>query len=37
VVDVDGVRLVIDASFSRRTSPADRDELWQVLDSIRIG
>jgi hypothetical protein len=37
VLDVDGTRLVIGASYLPNTSPEDRAALDQVLASIQIG
>jgi hypothetical protein len=36
IVDVDGERLVIDAMYMPTTEAKDRDELWQVMESIRF-
>jgi hypothetical protein len=36
VLDVDGQRLVVDATYSPDTTEADRTELQQVVDSIRF-
>ncbi|MEX1263408.1 MAG: hypothetical protein WEE66_05645 [Actinomycetota bacterium] len=36
IVDVDGVRLVIRAAFFPKTSPEDRAELLQIVESVRI-
>jgi hypothetical protein len=36
IVDIDGERLVVDASYVRETTPSDRAELEQVVDSIRF-
>ncbi len=36
VLDVDGQRLVIDATYSEDTTAADRDELGSVVASIRF-
>ena len=36
ILDVDGDRLVVGASFFPETSPEDRAELWQIIDSVRI-
>jgi hypothetical protein len=36
ILDVDGVRLVIGAAYFPETSPQDRAELQQIIDSIRI-
>jgi hypothetical protein len=35
-LDVDGVRLVIEASFIPEASPEDRAELERIIDSIQI-
>jgi hypothetical protein len=37
VLDVKGQRLAVDATYSPDTSPADRAELEQVVDSLRFG
>jgi hypothetical protein len=37
VLDVNGQRLVVDATYSPGTSQADRAELEQVVDSLRFG
>jgi hypothetical protein len=37
IVDVDGVRLVIDAQGPTPPSDADKAVLQQVVDSIKIG
>ncbi|MGZ8562674.1 MAG: hypothetical protein ACXWWU_03550, partial [Candidatus Limnocylindria bacterium] len=37
VLDVDGQRLVIDATYSADTVQADRDELGSVVASLRFG
>jgi hypothetical protein len=36
VVDVDGTRVIIDATFYEGTSPADMAEIQAILDSIRL-
>ena len=36
IIDVDGVRLVIHAAFFPTTSPEDRAELLQIVESVRI-
>ena len=37
ILDVDGQRLVVDATYSPDVSQADRDELQRVVASIRFG
>ena len=37
VLDVNGQRLVVDATYSPNTSPGDRAQLEQVVDSLRFG
>jgi hypothetical protein len=37
VLDVDGQRLVIDATYSPDATDADRAEQGQVLESLRFG
>ena len=37
VLDVEGKRLVIDATYSPDTTDADRAEQVQVLESLRFG
>jgi hypothetical protein len=36
VLDVDGQRLVVDATYSPDAAPADRDELTHVVESLRF-
>jgi hypothetical protein len=36
ILDVEGVRLVVSASFYPETSAEDRAELWQIVESVRI-
>ena len=36
ILDVEGERLVVDASFMPSTTPKDREELWRVTESIRF-
>ncbi len=36
VLDVDGQRLVVDATYAPGTSEADRDELTQIAKSLRV-
>ncbi len=36
VLDVDGQRLVVDATYSPETTQADRDELAHIVDSLRF-
>jgi hypothetical protein len=36
VLDVDGQRLVVDATYSPDTTPADRNQLQQVVSSLRF-
>ena len=36
ILDIDGERLVVDASFMPSTDADDREELWLVVDSIRF-
>ncbi|MEO8424357.1 MAG: hypothetical protein ABI595_10690 [Actinomycetota bacterium] len=36
VLDVDGQRLVVDATYAPGTSEADRDELTQIVKSLRV-
>ena len=36
ILDVEGERLVIDAMYLPTTDAKDRDELWQVMESIRF-
>jgi hypothetical protein len=37
VLDVKGQRLVVDATYSPDTTQADRDQLEQVVESLRFG
>ena len=37
ILDVDGTRLVIKASYFPNTSEQDRADLEEILDSIQIG
>jgi hypothetical protein len=37
IVDVDGTRLVIDAALGPQTTPADRADRIQMVESIQIG
>ena len=37
VLDVNGQRLVVDATYSPDTTQADRDELARVVESLRFG
>jgi hypothetical protein len=36
ILDVDGERLVVDAMYMPSTDANDREELWQVMESIRF-
>ncbi len=36
ILDVDGERLVVDAMYMPSTDAKDREELWQVMESIRF-
>jgi len=36
ILDIDGQRLVIDAMYMPSTDAGDREELWQVMESIRF-
>ena len=36
ILDVDGQRLVVDAMYMPMTGAKDREELWQVMESIRF-
>ena len=36
VLDVEGQRLVVDATFAPGTPEADRDELAQIVKSLRL-
>ncbi len=37
VLDVKGQRLVVDATYSPDTTPADRNQLQQLVESLRFG
>ena len=36
ILEVDGVRLVVDASYFPETSAADRAELWRIVRSVHV-
>jgi hypothetical protein len=36
ILDIDGERLVVDAMYMPSTEANDREELWQVMESIRF-
>ena len=36
ILDVEGERLVVDASFMPSTIPKDHEKLWLVMESIRF-
>jgi hypothetical protein len=36
ILDIDGERLVVDAGFMPSADAKDREELWQVMESIRF-
>lgn len=37
ILEVDGARLVVDAGWFPATSAADRDELWDIAQSVQVG
>jgi len=36
IVELDGARLIVDASYFPATPAADRDELWDIATSVRV-
>jgi len=36
ILELDGARLVVDASYFPATSAADRDELWDIAQSVQV-